>query len=38
MHLIVYQNQSFQDVHPSSPVAISLPAFGFRHLATTQTI
>ena len=29
---------SLQDVHPSSPVAISLPAFGFCHLATTLTI
>ena len=29
---------SFQDVHPSSSVAISLPAFSFRHLATILAI
>ena len=38
MHPIEYQNQSLQDVHPSSPVAIGLPAFGLRHLATTLAI
>ena len=38
MHPIVYQNRNFQDVYPSSPVAIGLPAFGFYHLATTLAI
>ena len=38
IHLIVYQNQSLQDVHPSSPVAIGLPAFSFYHLAITLAI
>ena len=35
---IVYQNQSLQDIHPSSPITIGLPAFGLRHLATTLAI
>ena len=38
MHPIVYQNQSFQDVHPSSPVAIGLLVFGLRYLAITLAI
>ena len=38
LHLIMYQNQNFQDVYPSSPVAIGLPAFGFCHLAITLAI
>ena len=38
MHLIVFQNQSLQDVHPSSPVAIGLPDFGLCHLAITLAI
>ena len=38
MHLIIYQNQNLQDVHPSSSAAIDLLVFGFRHLATTLAI
>ena len=38
MHPIVYQNQSFQNVHLSNPVAIGLPAFGLHYLATTLAI
>ena len=38
MHLIVYQNQSLQDVHPSSPITIGLPAFGLCHLAIILAI
>ena len=38
MHPIVYQNQSLQDIHLSSPVAIGLPTFGLRHLANTLAI
>ena len=38
IHPIVYQNQSLQNVYPSSPVAIGLPVFGFRHLAITLAI
>ena len=37
MHPIVSE-PSLQDVHPSSPVAIGLPAFGLCHLANTLTI
>ena len=38
MHLIVYQNRSLQDVHPSSLVAIGLPAFSLCHLAIILVI
>ena len=38
MHPIVYQNWSFQDVHPSSPVAIGLPTFGLCYLAIIMAI
>ena len=38
MHPIVYQNRSLQDIHPSSPVAIGLPAFGLCYLAITLAI
>ena len=38
IHPIVYQNQSFQDVHLSSPVTIGLSVFSFCHLATILPI
>ena len=38
MYPILYQNQSLQDVHLSSLVAIGLPAFSLCHLATTLAI
>ena len=38
LHPIVYHNQSLQDVYPSSPVIIGLPAFGLCHLAITMAI
>ena len=37
MHPIVSE-PSLQDIHPSSPVAIGLPAFGLYYLATTLAI
>ena len=37
MHLIV-SKPSLQNIHPSSPVAIALSAFGFCYLANTLTI